>query len=390
MATQQSRPCNQCEDNITSEPNLAALASVESGENSNLQSQSADIHLTTDVVGDLENEQHQSHDQHQEQHTQKRKGRKLSPTEAPTKRQMQKRAAARAFRERKETYVRGLEDQLRRFEERDAGLRVGLCTKLAALQEESDSLKLRLLLSPPPSSSSSSSSSIATPMRPTVAVSEKILPSSLLPTSTQTANSASPPIFNDLWASLLSPPQEQGTNLDLSLFALSDSETIRILENSDNSHTLTSNSLDFILFGQKQMPQAVNFNTSLEGSSADFTLLEYWHEQLSHSASSTAESENTATATPRKFTNSLLSPLPETLEQQTNARQVAKSTARRREQQRLATQAFRDRRAQYVADLEAQVSLYTQTGGFSADTLALQQKVFALEMENELMRTALL
>ncbi|KAJ3112255.1 hypothetical protein HK100_002406, partial [Physocladia obscura] len=137
------------------------------------------------------------------------------------------------------------------------------------------------------------------------------------------------------------------------------------------------------------MPQAVNFNTSLGGSSADITLLEYWQYQLG-SSSNTSITESESTATPRKFTLPPLSPLPEILEQPTGAKQAAKSSARRREQQRLATQAFRDRRAQYVSDLEARVSLYTQTGGFSADTLALQQKVFALEIENELLRTALL
>ncbi|KAJ3112256.1 hypothetical protein HK100_002407 [Physocladia obscura] len=262
MSAQLSTPRDQCEDSATSDPSLASVASVKSGEKSNLQNQStADDHLTTDIVGEFEEEQqqqqqeqHQSQDlPHQEQqHAQKRKGRKPSATEAATKRQMQKRAAARAFRERKETYVRGLEDQLRRFEERDAGLRLGLCAKLAVLQQESDTLKLRLLLPSPSASSSSAAASVATPLPPPPAVSDILPPSSFLPGSSQIAHSSSPPIFSDLWASLLSPPQEQGTSLDL--FALSDSgDSIRTLQSSDNSHFLgDSESLDyFILFGQK-------------------------------------------------------------------------------------------------------------------------------------------
>lgn len=70
-------------------------------------------------------------------------GRKPITTPPPTKRKAQNRAAQRAFRERKASYITELEDKVRQFEQQDMNKNVQLQQTSRRLLEENQSLKLR-------------------------------------------------------------------------------------------------------------------------------------------------------------------------------------------------------------------------------------------------------
>ncbi|KAJ3293986.1 hypothetical protein HDU79_011659 [Rhizoclosmatium sp. JEL0117] len=71
----------------------------------------------------------------------KKKGRKLAETPAFTKRQNQKREAARAFRERQRIHLENLETQLKELKEREAVETQGLRERLLALESENALLR---------------------------------------------------------------------------------------------------------------------------------------------------------------------------------------------------------------------------------------------------------
>ncbi|KAJ3202378.1 hypothetical protein HDU82_007405 [Entophlyctis luteolus] len=78
----------------------------------------------------------------------KRKGRRPIEEAAATKRQNQKRAAARAFRERREAYLRDLETRASKLQVVDAEENVALLDRLARLNLENATLQKNLAFFP--------------------------------------------------------------------------------------------------------------------------------------------------------------------------------------------------------------------------------------------------
>ncbi|KAJ3384137.1 hypothetical protein HDU84_003117 [Entophlyctis sp. JEL0112] len=302
----------------------------------------------------------------------KRKGRRPIEEAAATKRQNQKRAAARAFRERREAYLHDLETRASKLQVVDAEENVALRGRLARLNLENATLQKNLAFFPAVATAANRQSREFIPQVELITNNNQIrwaeVPSeaaeTLLPhfRKMMLAGSSrnSEPSYRPRYSC---PSLLNGLGVDLAFQ--------RIIA------TMFPPSPSFAATSPLTLPMRRDFtggSQSVSPTLSSVTSNDYDDDIFSTPSSSSHAHQ----LPPRQSCEPSLAASP------SGPREQQQDTAvrRQRERQRVATQACRERKMQRVRELEAYINKMVANGGFSDETRELLRRVQELERKN--------